>query len=410
MISIPASLRELSPLEIGIILVALAAVWYLSRAGIVLSHLSFENRRLRRGLSGYKHMEQDHLELSQENRDRNRFHGDLPDLISRLNEEKTLAGIGRQLVDFAARALGASEVSLFLVDAGELVLRETRGVSLPTIRIRIGEGRIGAVAEFRRVMSGEDFQNLDPKTRAALAHAPARLDTLLAAPLLTHGRAIGVLNVGGTVTVAPALRKEILLVLSRLGATALENQLNFERLEREATTDGLTRLSNVRNFKEKFRQEISRAARFGRPVSVFLCDIDHFKNYNDQNGHPAGDECLRITAEVLRSSTRITDLPARYGGEEFIVLLPETDRTGALLFAEKIRAAIAATDFPFKEKQPLGFVSISGGVASFPEDGKDLDSLVAAADQALYRCKHGGRNRVAAAAQSTKATSPHTGS
>jgi diguanylate cyclase (GGDEF)-like protein len=394
---VPAFLREVTPLEVGLGLLVLVVIFYLRRAGIVLSHLGIENRRLRRGIHGYAQMEQEHIEISQENRERNRFHGELPDLISRLNEEKTLTGLGHQLVDFTSRSLGAAEVSLFLLDAGHLALRETRGLVMPSFRVRVGEGRIGYVAQFRRVMSGEDFQSLDSPTRAALMRAPARIDTVLAAPLLAHGQVIGVLNVGGTVMTSPALRKEVVQVLARLGATTLENQLNFERLEREATTDGLTRLSNVRNFKEKFRQEVSRSARFGRPVSVFLFDIDNFKNYNDQNGHPAGDECLRITAEVLRSSTRITDLPARYGGEEFVVLLPETERTGAMQFAEKIRAAIAATDYPHKEKQPLGCVSISGGVASFPEDGKDVESLIETADRALYRCKEAGRNRVASA-------------
>jgi len=211
-----------------------------------------------------------------------------------------------------------------------------------------------------------------------------------------------VLNVGGKVDVSPAIRKEILSVLANLGATALENQLNFERLERDATTDGLTGLANIRSFKEKFRQELARATRYGRALSVFLFDIDNFKLYNDQNGHPAGDQCLRLTAEVLRANTRVSDVLGRYGGEEFVVLLPETDSRGALAYAEKIRAAIAAKDFPFRDKQPLGCVSISGGVASFPEDGKDLEALIEAADAGLYRCKHAGRNQVGPATPPTR--------
>ncbi|MGH7821225.1 MAG: GGDEF domain-containing protein [Candidatus Binatia bacterium] len=374
----------------------LAAV-YLRRAGILLWRLGAENRKLRKGIRGYEQMEQDHLELGRENRERNRFHGELPILVSNLSGEKTLSGIGRQVVDFTGRSLGASEVGLFLVEGGTLVFRQARGIPVRDLRIRIGEGRIGAVAHFRRIMAAEDFQNLDATSRYAAQRSVARIDTVVAAPLLAHGEVIGVLNVGGNLTVSPVLCKEILLVIAHLGATALENQINFERLEREATTDGLTGLANVRSFKEKMRQEIARSARFGRPCSVFLFDIDNFKHYNDKNGHPAGDECLRLTAELLRKNTRLTDLPARYGGEEFVVLLPETDGRGALAFAEKIRAAIAAAEYPFRERQPLGCVSISGGVASFPEDGKDIDGLISAADQALYRCKHEGRNRVAAA-------------
>jgi len=389
-------LQGLNPFQIGVGALMLVAVFYLRRAGIVFSHLGMENRKLRRGIQGYARLEQQHIELGQENRERNQFHGLLPALISRLAEERTLAGITREIADFTARSLGASEATLLLVEAGVLVVRGARGGTASGLRIRVGEGRVGAVARFRRAMAGEDFVNLDPETRFNLAHS-GRLDTVAAAPLLAHGQLIGVLNVGGNVTAPPSIRKEILSVLANLAATALENQLNFERLEREATTDGLTGLSNVKNFKDKFAQELSRAARYGRALSVFLFDIDHFKNYNDTNGHPAGDGCLRITADLLRANTRLSDVPARYGGEEFIVLLPETDPRGALAYAEKVRALIAANDYPFREKQPLGCVSISGGVASFPADGKDVESLIKAADAALYRCKEAGRNRVASA-------------
>ena len=127
-------------------------------------------------------------------------------------------------------------------------------------------------------------------------------------------------------------------------------------------------MSNVKNFKDKFAQELARAARYGRALSVFLFDIDNFKHYNDTNGHPAGDQCLRITADLLKANTRLSDVPARYGGEEFIVLLPETEASGALAYAEKIRALIAANDYPFRDKQPLGCVSISGGDRARSQD------------------------------------------
>ncbi len=390
-------LRTLTPIQIAAVVILLGAVVYLRRAGVAFSQMGLENRKLRRGIQGYEQLEHDHREISQENRERNQFHGTLPMLISRLAEERTLAGILRELVDFAARTLGASEVSLLIAESGALIVRTSRGVASNGLRIRLGEGRIGAVAQFRRVMAVEDFSNLDRNTREALAARTSLLDTVVAAPLIAHGQLLGVLNVGGNVTASPALRKEILSVLANLGATAVESQMNFERLEREATTDGLTGLSNVKNFKNKFREELARATRYGRPLSVFLFDIDNFKNYNDQNGHPAGDQCLRLTAEILKENTRVSDLAARYGGEEFIVLLPETDATGALAYAEKIRGIIAAKDYPHREKQPLKCVSISGGVASFPDHAKTVEDLVKAADATLYACKQGGRNRVGVA-------------
>jgi len=395
-------LSGLTPIQIGAGVLVLAAVIYLRRAGIVFSTLGLENRKLRRGIQSYKRLEQQHAELSLEVRERNQFHSLLPALISRLSEERTLAGITREIVDFTSRMLGAAEVTLLLVDAGTLVVRGARGITASGMRVRIGEGRVGAVARFRRAMAGGDFVNVDPETRFNLAHS-GRLDTVAATPLIAHGQLIGVLNIGGRVDASAAVHKEILAVLANLGATALENQLNFDRLEREATTDGLTNLSNVKNFKELFAQELSRATRYGRALSVFLFDIDNFKHYNDTNGHPAGDQCLRLTAELVKANSRLSDVPARYGGEEFVVLLPETDAPGAIAFAEKIRAAIAAKDFPFREHQPLGCVSISGGVASFPDHGKDVDTLIKAADAALYRCKEAGRNRVELAWSDTPA-------
>lgn len=392
-----SDLGDFSPLEIGLGLLLLFALVYSSRAAILLWRLGLENRRLRRGLRGYAEMERHHAEVTRENRERNDFQERLPVLISALHAERTVEGICRRIVEFTARVLGASEASLYLREGSSLVLREARAAVAPTPRIPLGQGRIGVVGQLRRILAAEDFAGLDPTTRASAAAGPSRPDTQIAAPLLAHGELLGVLNVGGTVSASAALRKEILSVVAQLGATALENQLNFERLEREATTDGLTGLSNVRNFRQKFAEELSRAARFGRPCSVFLFDLDHFKHYNDRNGHPAGDDCLKLTAEVLRANSRATDLPARYGGEEFIVLLPETDRAGALAFAEKIRAAIEATEYPHRESQPLGFVSISGGVATFPDDGTDPESLIAAADEALYRSKQAGRNRIGAA-------------
>ncbi len=396
-----AFLANLSPLQLGAGALVLAAIFYLRRSGLALSQLGLENRKLRRGMQGYQRMERQHLEISQENRERNQFHGTLPALISRLSGERTLDGICREIVEFTARSFDAAEVTLLLVEAGLLIVRGARGLAASGLRVRVGEGRVGAVAKFRRVMAGDDFLNLDPDTRDRLARS-GPIDTVAAAPLVAHGQLIGVLNIGGRVAATPAIHKEVLSVLANLGATAVENQINFERLEREATTDGLTGLSNVKNFKDKFAQELSRASRHGRALSVFLFDVDNFKHYNDQNGHPAGDQCLRITADLLKKNTRLSDLPARYGGEEFVVLLPETDGRGALAFAEKIRTTIAATDYPFREKQPLGCVSISGGVASFPDQGKDVESLIKAADAALYRCKEAGRNRVAAAAISAK--------
>ncbi|HOX43086.1 MAG TPA: diguanylate cyclase [Myxococcota bacterium] len=168
-------------------------------------------------------------------------------------------------------------------------------------------------------------------------------------------------------------------------------------LEKLAITDGLTGLYNRRRFEEALLQEIRRNLRREHPFGLLMIDVDHFKDYNDAHGHQAGDEVLRRLAQLFHQTFRTLDLVARYGGEEFVVLLLETELPGARVAAEKIRAAVAGALFPFGGDQPSGRVTISVGVAAFPEHAQEPEGMVAAADQALYAAKHQGRNRVVAA-------------
>lgn len=162
-------------------------------------------------------------------------------------------------------------------------------------------------------------------------------------------------------------------------------------------TDALTGLYNRRHFNERYAAEYMRAARYGRPLSVLLIDIDHFKKFNDEHGHLVGDKVLKLTAKVLNESIRKADLLARYGGEEFVLVLPEIDKEHARQVAEKLRRAIELTHFPKEESQPFGHLTASFGVAAFPEDARGEDALLKLADEALYRAKANGRNRVEAA-------------
>lgn len=167
-----------------------------------------------------------------------------------------------------------------------------------------------------------------------------------------------------------------------------------ERLEALSTTDEMTQIANFRSFKQRLAEEHQRAVRFGRSYSILFFDMDHFKNYNDTNGHPAGDQLLRDFAAILNSKIRDTDLVARYGGEEFVVLATETPTPKVLVFAERIRDAVARHPFANSAKQPLGHVSVSIGVATYPEHGGTPEAVLQAADQAVYSSKKGGRDRV----------------
>jgi diguanylate cyclase (GGDEF)-like protein len=166
------------------------------------------------------------------------------------------------------------------------------------------------------------------------------------------------------------------------------------QLEELAIRDALTGLYNRRFFNERIKEELGRAKRGAHALSIVYFDIDHFKKYNDQNGHPAGDALLKDFSKLLLLNLRKTDVLARIGGEEFCAILPETKIEGAILTAEKLRAAVEFKDFPNGEKQPLGRVTCSLGVSTYPACASDEESLIKVADEALYQCKEGGRNRV----------------
>jgi diguanylate cyclase (GGDEF)-like protein len=166
------------------------------------------------------------------------------------------------------------------------------------------------------------------------------------------------------------------------------------RLAQLAVTDGLTGLYNHRHFHERLALEVERSGRNGLPLALFMIDVDHFKKYNDLNGHPAGDGVLRTVAKLLAEGRRVNDICARYGGEEFAVVLVDTPKLQAAQVADKLRQRIAEFAFPQADNLPGGRLTISIGVAAFPDDAATPDALVRAADAALYKAKAGGRNCV----------------
>ncbi|MFH1808704.1 MAG: diguanylate cyclase [Pseudomonadota bacterium] len=183
---------------------------------------------------------------------------------------------------------------------------------------------------------------------------------------------------------------------SQLSETNARLEAANRQLERLAVTDGLTTLYNHRHFQELLGLELKRGTRAPHHFAVIMIDVDHFKHYNDTHGHPAGDEVLRQLGRLLGQNLRETDVVARYGGEEFVVMLVDSDRAAGLATAEKIRALVAQHPFAFREQQPGGAVTISVGVAFYPDDGLTPGDLIFAADQVLYASKRAGRNQVTA--------------
>lgn len=161
-----------------------------------------------------------------------------------------------------------------------------------------------------------------------------------------------------------------------------------------AVTDGLTGVFNHRYFQDRLLRDINRAKEEGGNISLLMIDIDYFKQYNDVNGHIAGDVALKEVAAVLRRNLKKDDLVARYGGEEFAVILVGLAREQARLVAERIRTVVAQIDFPNEKVLPTGNLTISIGLAEFPSDALERGDIIAAADRALYIAKRSGRNRV----------------
>jgi diguanylate cyclase (GGDEF)-like protein len=181
-----------------------------------------------------------------------------------------------------------------------------------------------------------------------------------------------------------------------LNTLARQNQ-ELDHLNKEfremAIRDGLTGLFNHRYAQERLNDEFDRAMRFGRELSILFMDLDHFKFFNDTHGHQAGDEVLQILAGIMMQVIRESDTLARWGGEEFIVVAPETSEEEACVLAERIRKSVEEHGFPNAGQQPLGFVSLSIGVAARSDGTETPESLLRLADEAVYSAKDHGRNR-----------------
>ncbi len=181
-------------------------------------------------------------------------------------------------------------------------------------------------------------------------------------------------------------------------ALALTNLRLRETLREQAVRDALTGLFNRRYLEETMEREVRRAERKGAPLGIIMLDLDHFKNFNDTFGHEAGDTLLREVGALFQANIRGSDVACRYGGEEFTLLLPDTSREVARRRAEELREAVKNLHLQH-QRHNLGSITISAGVALFPEHGDTAAAVMLAADAALYQAKKTGRDRVCVAGE-----------
>ena len=290
------------------------------------------------------------------------------------------------VVDSAVQLARAQGARLLVADEGTDVLVEQlrRGdlglaAGLLDAPVRYGEGIEGRALQSRQAVIGDE---------------PV---PLLAAPLVAEERVLGLLTLVGNPD-SPFGRDDAERVGSLVGqgAVAIENARLHRLIQKQAKTDPLTQLLNRREFEEQLAREVERAQRFGTPVGLVVLDLDDFKLINDRFGHLAGDGVLKAAAGAIRQCTREIDQPARWGGEEFAVILPHTGIDGAARLAERLRQAIAERQIPTPDGRSVR-VTASFGVAALPGSGTTQVELTAAADDAVYRSKRAGKNRVSLA-------------
>jgi diguanylate cyclase (GGDEF)-like protein len=320
-----------------------------------------------------------------------------------------LAGSGAE----AVRILEVEEVDAVLADQ---MMPEMSGVELlaKTLHLRPSAVRILVTAS-ERIEHAKDAINV-ARVRRFLSK-PVRINELreIIAGALREGdlereneRLIGELQEkNALLQKALSLVQEQERVLEqKVEERTRELKEAMAKLSELALRDGLTGLYNHRYFQEALTTELARSARHSHQCGLIFIDVDHFKNYNDIAGHQAGDGLLRQLARILvntgelaevRIRGRVSDIAARYGGEEFVIILPETDKAGAMVRAERLRASISEYRFAQAEVQPGGCVTVSIGVSTYPEDGLSKQAIVEAADRALRQAKRDGRNKVVAA-------------
>jgi len=221
-----------------------------------------------------------------------------------------------------------------------------------------------------------------------------QLRSFLAVPLAMRDQSAGVLVVDRHRSGEPITENDerALRLFADYAAIAISHAQMFEEVERLSIIDSMTGAFNHRYFRQMFSEHLHLARRYGHPLSLVMVDVDNFKDINDRYGHQAGDAVLRKLVEVMSDVLRVVDVLARYGGEEFAVLLPEVNRQGACKAAERLRAVVERTEFEIPGETLK--VTISLGLASFRDDGGEIDTLIKVADRRLYEAKRCGKNQV----------------
>ena len=312
-----------------------------------------------------------------------------PAIMQGLNTSSNLREITSSIIEMAKNIALTEKVELFLFDAADNYLKkvtESGNSKEDQTTFAFGEDIIGVAAEKRFIIMRDHYtQQYNSRNKTS--------QFWIAVPIVCKEKLLGVLGIGD-IEKPVGNESDLLKMIADIAGVALFNHVIISDAQQKANTDPLTTLNNRHYFYKMAQYYLEKSLKDGTEISIFLFDIDNFKHYNDTNGHSAGDKLLIELSRLLRSASRRNMTIVRYGGEEFIIMLPGISKEKALIYADRLRAKISEHTFHNREKQPLGFISISGGVASYPRDGDSIDSIIHHADKALYQAKSEGKNRV----------------
>jgi diguanylate cyclase (GGDEF)-like protein len=305
------------------------------------------------------------------------------------------------IVNNVGKIANAHRVSLMLLEGSDtLQVKAAKGIHrkiASNISVKSGQPVAGKVFESRTPIMIRDIANeysFNGKTGGTY-----KTQSFISIPLIIRDRAIGLLNIADKITGTVFSEEDFRLLKSFAShASVLIEGFQYYRLSEEmrelSITDSLTEIFNRRYFNERFEEEIQRSQRHGFPFALILADIDNFKELNDADGHVCGDSVLRSIANIIRDSIRAIDMPARFGGEEFAVILPQTDRANANHIAERMRENIKRYCPRLWNTDLRDSITVSIGLALFPEHGSTAIKLIKSADKALYSAKIKGKDRV----------------
>jgi diguanylate cyclase (GGDEF)-like protein len=305
----------------------------------------------------------------------------------------------RAIMAEAKRLVPCTAWSLFLYDLEKQELEfhfivGPKAGALAGKRLKLGEGIAGQCALLRHPLRVNNAAADRRHLKSADAATGFVTRSVLAVPLISRGRLLGVVEFlnrrGGGFTPGDA---HLASSFIEVAALAVDNAFLLRRAEALAAHDDLTGLLNARTFLTRLDQEIARAKRFGGEFALLFMDLDGFKSVNDRHGHLVGSRTLAVVGSILQELVRTTDIVSRYGGDEFCMLLTHSARAGALVFAERVRQAVA--EFPFGER--LGYdisLTASIGLSLYPSQAADRSELLKKADAAMYAIKKHGKNGV----------------